>query len=173
MVRFRHQHRVSASHVPSPDLVSPECGRRRGECLAQACCSHAFACHAICLCRILFCVIVPVSFRPQYLEDRVTTGHAPPLCFARQLSYLLNYSVSPSGNSMTATWTRPLNLSSDLLAMGYGDITTGMLSESHRVYSTRTEYRRVVELHDRACSCRFAFSITCACRAVQCILCLF
>ena len=135
--------------------------------------THLLAMLSVCVVYCSALLSLYLSFRPQYLEDRVTTGHAPPLCFARQLSYLLNYSVSPSNSSMKATWTRPLNLSSDLLAMGYGDITTGMLSESHRVYSTRTEYRRVVELHDRACSCRFAFSITCACRAVQCILCLF
>jgi hypothetical protein len=61
----------------------------------------------------------------QHLEDRQNVALATPLCYKSQLSQLINSSVSPSGDSIIATWTRPMALPSALSQEGFLNITSG------------------------------------------------
>ena len=59
-----------------------------------------------------------------WLEDRDSfIGYRSPPCYATQLSYLLNASLTLG--ALRAAWTRPLTVSSDLLQQHYQSILTG------------------------------------------------
>jgi hypothetical protein len=61
----------------------------------------------------------------QHLEDRRVISYSAPQCYPSQVSQLLSFTLSPSGDTLVATWTRPQTLSDALVQGGYVNIVAG------------------------------------------------
>lgn len=60
-----------------------------------------------------------------WLEDRNLTVYGNPPCYPTQASTLVYSYVSPAGDAISATWTRPVTLPAALLSQGYLNIPVG------------------------------------------------
>lgn len=63
-----------------------------------------------------------------YLEDRNLTVYGSPPCYPTQASTLVYSYASPSGDTISATWTRPVTLPPSLIAQGYLNIASGPMT---------------------------------------------
>lgn len=63
--------------------------------------------------------------RVQILEDRHNVAWASPPCQPTQLSVVGASSVSPAGDALTVSWSRPLVVNATLLAEGYINVPQG------------------------------------------------
>ena len=59
------------------------------------------------------------------LEDRHNVAYASPPCQTSQLSVQGPSTVSPAGDALTVSWSRPLTVNASLIKEGYINVPTG------------------------------------------------